>query len=195
MSASNISQVMNLLKHDFAVVIDWFKANKLSLNLSKTQYMIFRPSVTDININDIGLSIGNHNVEKVKSTKFLGLFIDAGLNWNAHIQHVCSQLSKGLYILRISKKTIPNWVKKMLYFSFFYSHLVYGLSLWGSMCSRSNSHRIEKLQKNAIRCVENSKYNAHTLPLFKKYRIMKFSDCVEFELCKLGYQVSNKLFP
>ena len=42
-SADNIPYLYDLINHDMANLTDWFRANKLSLNASKTNYMLFSP--------------------------------------------------------------------------------------------------------------------------------------------------------
>ena len=192
----NLRQLLFQMKSDFASVIDWFRANKLSINLAKTNYIIFRPKNMIIQDPDeISLSFGNVEIKRVEFTKFLGIFIDSNLNWTSHVEHVCSQVSKSLYILRSVKKCLPKWVLKMLYYAYYYSHITYGLTLWGPMCTKAQSNRITLSQKKAIRSVDNAQYNAHTGPLFKKFNILTFADCVSLELAKLVYQASKSMFP
>ena len=61
------------LKSDLNILIDWFRGNKLSLNLNKTNYMLFRTKGAMFNPNNIDLKFGSENIVNVKSTKFLGL--------------------------------------------------------------------------------------------------------------------------
>jgi len=97
----NVKQALTYLKQDFEIIIDWFMANKLSLNLSKTNYIIFKPKSLNVdNINNLELNFENQKINRVDVTKFLGIFIDSNLEWTAHVEHVCSQLSKSLYILK-----------------------------------------------------------------------------------------------
>ena len=63
----------------------WFAVNKLSLNLSKTNYMFFTKQNVPKNIE---VFIHNHKIERVFLTKFLGVFIDCNLNWKEQIIYV-----------------------------------------------------------------------------------------------------------
>ena len=72
--SKDISELFRNVNNDLFALNDWFRANKLSLNVSKTNYMLFnthqpRPP-------NLGLSIGDDKLEQVKSTKFLGIHID-----------------------------------------------------------------------------------------------------------------------
>ena len=65
------------MKTDLLELIDWFRANKLSLNLSKTNYVLFRKSTDNTKIeNDLSLKIGDETITRVSTVKLLGLHID-----------------------------------------------------------------------------------------------------------------------
>ena len=193
-TSKSLSEGFRKLKHDFAIVTDWFRANKLSLNIMKTNYIIFKPQSLKVD-TDVEFTFQDEPINQVKSTKFLGIIVDENLTWNEHLKHVCNQLSKGLFVLRTIKNCLPTWTKKMLYYSYFYSHLTYGLSLWGPMCAMSFSNRIFLAQKKAIRLIDNVPYNAESAPLFKKYKLLRFSDIVSLDLSKLAFSYSRNLLP
>ena len=70
------------LEHDLTLLLDWFQANKLTLNLAKTQLLLFKSneklSSFDINIDGIV-------IKPSKTAKFLGITIDDKLDWTPHI--------------------------------------------------------------------------------------------------------------
>ena len=190
----SLAEGLRKLKHDLCIATDWFRANKLSLNVAKTNYMIFKPKSLEVDC-DTQLSFQNEIIKQVKSTKFLGIIVDENLTWNYHLKYVCCQLSKGLFVLRTSKNCLPQWTKKMLYYSYFFSHLTYGLTLWGPMCTMAYSNRILSSQKKAVRLVDNAVYNAETAPIFKKYKMLRFSHVVDLDLAKLAFSYSKNMLP
>ena len=70
---------------------------------------------------------------------------------------------------------------RVLYNDLILPHINYCIKAWGYQ-----SNRTFKLQKRAIVIVANSKYNAHSEPLFKLYRILKLSDVVTLQTMKVG---------
>ena len=84
-----------------------------------------------------------------------------------------------------------------MYHSYIHSHLTYALSIWGPLLSKAQSNRIFKLQKKAVRLIDNAPYNSPSTPLFKKYKILKFDDLISLELLKLthSYRASNLPVP
>ena len=81
LSGENITELFSNMNHDLTQLNDWFRANKLSLNVSKTNYVIFKKKSAPPMPDNI-LYIGNDKLENVRYTKFLGLFIDEKLEWD-----------------------------------------------------------------------------------------------------------------
>ncbi len=80
-----------MLNRELSNLCKWFAANKLSLNLSKNMYMLFRNRPPDVDFNVL---IENERINRVHVTKFLGKYIDDKRNWKHHINTVRSKLSK-----------------------------------------------------------------------------------------------------
>jgi hypothetical protein len=76
----------------------WFTANKLALNLDKTNIIKF---ITN-NSPQYALSIGENGkyIAESVNTKFLGLQIDNHLNWTNHINKLISKLCGAFYAVR-----------------------------------------------------------------------------------------------
>ena len=195
-----------LSHHNFEFLITWvnielkkishfFRQLKLTLHPSKTKYMIFSNSTTVKNSTPIILIDSNNpgesnqdlvkqigkisNDDDIPAIKFLGIYIDPNLSFNYHIKQLASKLSKSLYILSSAKNYLTEKALKSVYYALFHSNITYCLPIW-SVTSKKNINLISKLQKKAIRLITNSKYNAHTEPLFKKLNILPFEDLVYF---------------
>ena len=112
---------------DVNQIMDWFKANKLTLNLSKTICLVFNPTGHKKVL--IELELGDIKLKSADAPKFLGVWIDNSLNWNEHLKQLTVKLKKNLGLLQNSKKFLPKHGMKMLYYAQFYSHLSYGISV------------------------------------------------------------------
>ena len=95
-------------------------ANRLSLNISKTSYMIIsnQQNTIDIRIRDSILT-------NVSTVKFLGVTLDENLNFNDHVKNVTTKISKSVGVMRRLHCQLPADVMVMLYYSLVYSHLTY----------------------------------------------------------------------
>ena len=83
----------------------WFRANRLSLNVDKTNYIIFGNKHLP---NDSSLNIDNTVIQHVNSTKFLGVYIDSTPSWKIHVNHVASKIAQGIGALNRAKFIVPD---------------------------------------------------------------------------------------
>ena len=78
----------------------WFKADRLSLNTTKTFYMIFhRARIKHMSSVANSIVMGNTIFAKTSSLKYLGVIADHKLNWIEHISYVRNKVSKGIGIM------------------------------------------------------------------------------------------------
>ena len=74
-------------------VSKWFTANKLTLNVSKSKFMIIKRKSKKIPENII-LKFNGKKMEQCLTYKYLGVHLDESLNWKAHVDYLCKKLSK-----------------------------------------------------------------------------------------------------
>lgn len=188
MSETELATTAECLMNNLEKVNDWLKLNKLSLNISKTKCMVFHTPQKRVQKPEI--SICNESIEYVSDFNFLGIVINENLNWKSHISTISKKISKTIGIINRLKTTLPQHVLLILYNSLINSYLNYGALCWGF-----KSDHLIKLQKKATRIITNSKYNAHTDPLFKKLRILKMNDIITRKLYKFYYRYKKDNLP
>ena len=98
-------------------VSKWFSENKLTLNVSKSKYMIIRRGYRKSD-NIFSLKFNGKKMEQCSTYKYLGLHIDEKLKRKNHVKYLCEKLSKmcGIFAkLRLwgsaSEKTLAPLVK------------------------------------------------------------------------------------
>ena len=93
---SDIVQLSIIVSNELDKLSEWFAVNKLSLNLSKTNFMLFTNCRREQNVN---IGINNCEIDMVYKTKYLGVVIVSKLNWKDHVAMVKSKLSKSIAIM------------------------------------------------------------------------------------------------
>ena len=94
MSGSDPQSLFNEANVELCKLADWFKANKLTLNVSKTKYIIFRDKSNVLDFSDLNLFIDKENIDRIgmdcneNSFKFVRLHLDAFLSWNKHAESI-----------------------------------------------------------------------------------------------------------
>ena len=149
MSSSNENYLKFGVQYDLESLSDWFKANSLTLNLSKSECVFFTKT-RKLQNWDLQLQLAGVNLPTVKYSKFLGVWIDNNLNWNKHVDILISKLKQKTKLISVSKQYLSNHCKRILYFAQFYSHLSYGILLWGTMCSKEKLKKLQRLQTNCV---------------------------------------------
>ena len=92
------------------------------------------------------------------------------------------------------KNFVPQKTLKALYFSLFHSHLLY-CPIIVSCASKTNIHKIEVMQKKAIRCINNSKHHTHTNPLFSTLQILPYHKIIYKSQLMFFHSIHNRYAP
>ena len=181
------------MNKDLNTLSEWLCANRLSLNVGKTEFMIFRPPKKNLNERII-LTLNRTKIYESTKIKYLGLILDSRLSWKEHTSELSKKLNRSVGMLYKTRHFCPTIVLKSLYYSIFHSHVSFGLPVWGH-ASDTYIDKIVKSQKKAIRAITFSKYREHSTPLFKKLEILKFKDLVYQRTAALLWDLKNETLP
>ena len=167
----------------------WRKINKLSVNFTKSNYMIFTNRKLNLNFNII---MDGNSLNRVKETKYLGVIMQDNLKWNSHIQHITNKISKASYILVKIRHYVDLFSLKMLYNSLIKPHLNYCMSVWGG-APKSVLRPLITLQKKIVRIMTHSNFDHPSAPLFLKLNILPFKQLYEYNISNLMHKIHNNL--
>ena len=144
--------VTRVLKAEIDKLSEWFKANKLSLNLDKTKYVLFKSKQKKESLN-INMVIHNCEIKQVNEVVFWGSIFDERLSWKPQIAYVANRISKSIGIIFKSSFYLFKESMRTLYFSLVYPYFYYCNLVWASTY-QSNLYRIILLQKRAVRILD-----------------------------------------
>ena len=125
------------------------------------------------------LKIAGYVILKVENTKFLGVYLDEYLNWKYHANQVYNKIQSNKQLLNMTKNMLSLSSLIKLYYAHIYSHISYGIKVWGSMLSSSSLQEIFKAQNVCLCTINKAKKNAPTNNLFKKNCILKLPDIIK----------------
>ena len=182
-----------MMNNDLRSLFTWLCANRLSLNVSKTEFIIFKPPRIQLR-ERITLKLNGTTLYESQKIKYLGLIMDDKLTWSSHIHELSKKINKSIGILYKLKNLCPDSVLMSIYFSLIHSQISYGLLVWGT--AKDNIvNQIIKLQKRALRIITKSNYLAATRPLFKDKGILNVKDMLQHQLACLMYDYDNNSMP
>lgn len=189
---NQMHRAIEILNNELTKLVVWLDVNKLSLNINKSNFIIFsrRPINDDCNIIIKGTSL-----ERLYETKFLGVIIDDTLSWKSHTLYVKNKISKNLGLIYKAKKYVKPESLLTLYYTFIYPYLMYCLEIWGKTFM-SYLDPIFKLQKRIVRLITGSKiYNENTLPMFKELKMLNLMELYYYKVILILYKVENNDLP
>ena len=215
-SGHDLKELIRTVNIEINKMANWFRANKMAVNISKTKYIIFKPKGTKIILqdndgiyyddNEIGATPDNDKIKKLdriyndnpnihdRSYKLLGVYLDEHLSFDQHCKHVCTKIAQSNFIINRTKHLLPKQSLKTLYHALVHPHLLYCLPIY-SCTSDKNIKSLEKIQKKAIRTITLSAYNAQTAPLFEAEQIMPLRKLIQYTQSILMHSIYHKHSP
>ena len=176
------------------VIYKWLLTNKISLNKTKTELIIFRKPNSNI-CHDMTIKLNGHRIYPSATIKYLGFQLDETLSGAAH----CSELAKKLIRANAMLTKVQHYVSEekliSINFAFFSSHMTYGCQVWGQNHSSKKFQIIEKLQDRAMKIMSFSRYDSAPDPIYKKFNILKLKDHITRLNCLLIHDYSRNLLP
>ena len=142
----------------------------------------------------INVILDSVSLERVNSTKFLGVIIDENLTWKNHIDAISKTISRNIGMLTKMKHYVPEYILYSLYCTLVLPYINYGILIWGNTC-KTYLDKIVKLQKWAIRTISLEHYRSHTGPLFKKHNVLNVIDSFKLELGVFMYKHQTNSLP
>ena len=176
------------MQEDLKTIQDWFRANKLTLNIGKSVCMQFGIKQS----KKCTVSIDGKPLPMVTNTKFLGIWIDDKLTWQEHFNQLCLKISRNTNLLKTSKSFLNMHTKKVIYYVHVYSHLVYGCTTWGNMLRKDYLKKLQRLQDRCIQLITGQ--NA-TKELYQSISILRVAEIIRLQNLKLGYKVQHSQLP
>ena len=168
----------------------WLNANKLTLNYSKTKYLLIKPKPKSNlpNSCNFNISLNGISIEKCSKAKYLGLILDENLIWKAHVYHLQKKLSCAVSIIAKLRHYLNPKNLLSVYCAFFYSHILYGILGWGS-ATKTSLKPIQILQNKVLRIMNKSTWSDHINNnfLYQKCKVLTINDLQKLEVGKFMY--------
>ena len=167
-TTKTVTKASETANEDLENVKQWLLANKLSLNLTKTEYMII---ASNYKLDNLGTNqtiyIDRIPVKRVYSTKALGMQIDDKLTWSKHVEHMAKKISSALGGLRRARPYVPLDTLISIYHAliqplFDYCDVVY------DNINKGLNERLQKLQNRAARIITRSNYDVRSVDILKQ---------------------------
>ena len=188
-SLKKIQKYVNL---DLKFLCKWLKANKISLNASKTELIIFRDPRKK-RTHELKIKIDGKRLIPSKYVKYLGVLIDCNLNWNTHEIDLHTKLSRATGMLCKIRHFVNHETLRMIYYGIFSSILMYGSQIWGQ--HNRIVTKLQILQNKALIIMNFCSRGTSATPLFKSDNILKLADNIGLQNLLFAHDSLNNNLP
>ena len=190
-SLKNINQNIN---HDLKLLSNWLRANKISLNASKTELILFRSKQNKNITKHLNFRLSGQKLKLKSTIKYLGIFLDEHLQWDTHIKYIQPKLSRAVEMLAKIRHYVPFETLLNIHYAIITSYMTYGSQIWGQK-SNSLLNKITTLQNKALRIIHFKPPCSPCNNLYFQTKILKFQDHVTFLNCLLALDQQQNTLP
>lgn len=180
--ADSWNEVYQTAENELKTVQKWINSMRLSINTTKTKFLTFslnkqdQPARSSLTIhNETCLSTRNckcdARVEKVTSTKYLGLVLDENLKWKLHIEHIVKRLSGMMYKFYELRNILAYNNLKIVYYALAESFIRYCILIWGGLY-QDPLKQLNVIQNSILKILFKKERRYSTQSLYTELKIM-----------------------
>ena len=189
----NLSTMQSIINTELTNVHNWLCVNRLSLNIEKSNFVIFHPPQKTISYN-LELIINDKHLNQENCIKYLGIFIDSNLNWKSQIKSIIKKIKRSIGVLSKIRYYVDTAILISLYYALIYPFLIYGIIAWGNTYP-TTLQPLYVSQKKVMRIITFSKFDEHSSPIIKSLNIIKLFDLVTLSIAIFMFKFKKKLLP
>ena len=152
-SADSANALQAMLNQDLDSLAKWLYDHKLSLNISKSKFMIIGGRRKLNSINEVSLKIRDKELDRINSYKYLGVIINESLSWADHIEYVQGKVSQRLGLLQRIKCLLPRETRELFVKTMILPILDYADVVWGDKSNVTLMGNIQLLQNKAAKLI------------------------------------------
>ena len=142
--SNSIKKLNKLVNADLKYLVTWLNANKISLNVKKTEMVIFKSKQKKFE-GDLKIKLCGKSLYPTESVKYFGVKIDTNLSWQYHVNDLSIKLNRANALLSKIRKFVSLKILGSIYVPIFDSYLSYCCLVWAQ--NYSTIQRIIILQK------------------------------------------------
>ena len=193
-SNCHFSTLIDTKNIELSKVDEWFTANDMIINHSKTNVLYFRKQHMPQSHSDVNIYINGKLLNVTNIVNFLGVILDDHLSFDEHRRIICNKVSKSIGVLCKLRPILPEKQLFMLYNSLILPYLNYCTIIWANV-SQLKLKPLHILQKKALRICSSSPFRAPSRPIFAQFRTLNIYDIYKLQTAVLMFRKFNGLLP
>ena len=164
-------------------VAEWLSSNKLTLNVGKTEYMLFANKRKLNLVRNFDLNINETKIKRTEKFKYLGVYFDPTLSLKEHINITAGKLKNKLNKIERAIPYLTNDTKKLLFNALILPHIDYCSEVWSS-ASNACLKKVASVYNRSLRLLEG-----------KNDKYCNLNTRLEKNILKMMFKSVNKISP
>ena len=153
-SHSNIQILNDTMQSNLTRVFNWYTNNKLTLSVDKCSTMLINDKTND-DVDKLTIHLGKDKLEQVSVMKYLGLYIDDDLKWEAHVSNLTTKVNINNSRLGRARKILPLNTLLKIHNALTVPAIDYAGTVWANF-SQTNINKINRLEHMSARAISGN---------------------------------------
>ena len=185
--AGDLRVLISRMEDSLASLNDWFSANALKVNTSKTQLIVFGSRQKLRKLPDFSVTFRDAALQPCSQVGNLGVTFDSTLSWDAHVSDFCRRCTGLLIGLSHARHCLPDGIIYLLVTALVISRIQYCLTVYGNG-SQKNFDRIQKILNFAARVIFGRRKFDHVSDLRQKLGWLSPRSMAEYQTLAIAHK-------
>ena len=191
-SGFSIPEIACHLTNAVTSLDSWLTTRGLQMNIGKTQAMFVLPRGLNIPPDTV-VMCNSRPLQLVTSYKYLGVFLDSCLSWEAQILHITRKVSQKIGALLRAGQQLTLPAKRLFYLAIIAADIEYGSNAFYSSLSTSSKEKLIRLSKRGVRAIFRAPPWTPSLPLYQQLQICRLPQRMDYKLLVFTYRCTHSL--
>ena len=185
---STAAQNLGIISSTLDNIHSWLTTNRLTLNPSKTEFLVIGTPQQRKKLGNISLSFGDTQISPVDSARNIGVIVDSDMSLSKHISNICRISFFQIRQLRQIRSSLDSGSAIILANSLITSRLDYCNSLFFGLPDCS-IHRLQRVQNSLARVVVPTvNRRDHISPVLRELHWLPVHQRITFKIATLTYK-------
>ena len=191
-ASHSLKRINKTINFDLSNLFQWLIANKISVNVSKTELVIFISPKKQIYKN-LNFGLSRQNIEPKHHTNYLEVILDKHLSFNEYMNRLKQKLNRESCILAEPRYYMSADILKTIYYALFDLHMRYSCQIWGQSHSKTFD-MIQSVQSKTLRIINFKQSMEPSEPLYQNLKINKLKNNIILNNCLFVFdKLTNNL--
>lgn len=187
--SDNVQVAANKINEDLQHLSNWFKMNKMKLNIDKTKCMVLNS-----NLNNCNIKIDDNFIEQINEIKYLGVIIDSKLNFKSHLDYICKKIAKKLYFFRRIRNKLSVSTSIKIFNSIIKPHFEFCSTIM-LMFNGEMVNRLQILQNRGMRIILKKNRFVSKSVLLKSLNWLNVNQRIKYNVLIFVFKIINRHLP